>query len=543
MKILFEGFVYPTEILADVLKNELLFNSKGDATPFVGYFFDEESGDSVFILPKVFVNKDNLAFEKYNPLEIIDLSIKDNPLKSSESFAQIFELSVWLYKAIEKFNIRHPFNSVAKHKNIQNAVTHKGESSETYLDVILSLLDFYKRNRNLLTFVYKNSHSGNSRVNWNKTFSMQTPILQGDKPIYTEICSKEKIVDFDEQLLVLFYSSLEFLRHNYNFKKVECQGFNIIMPNRFKNFMASGKALNTLKKIRKNYFSDQFVKLWNLLYIFFEKSEQILNRRYRQELLLIKNFNEVFEDIIDCLIGDNDIPEGLKNQKDGKMIDHLYKNPSLTNSEYDIYFIGDSKYYKESTFLGENSIYKQFTYAKNVIQYNIDIFNQGKPNGTIRYRDPLTEGYDITPNFFIRGKVFDKSSNEVIVLDDTEHPINLHFENRLFDRDTLILQTYDINFLMVLSAYVLNGEDNFRAIIRDKFRHNIIAYFNQRYDFYKVYPTEDLVDFVNQNFRKYIGKMFHDKDENFVWFAFEKGSADFSQIKGVCSKTETILEV
>lgn len=39
------------------------------------------------------------------------------------------------------------------------------------------------------------------------------------------------------------------------------------------------------------------------------------------------------------------------------------------------YYIGDSKYYKLSGELGDESVYKQYTYARNVIQWNLDIFN------------------------------------------------------------------------------------------------------------------------------------------------------------------------
>ncbi len=541
MKILFEGFVYPVQTLQSILKNDLLFASSESkaVTSYVGYYFDEELGDSVFILPKVFINAENLAFEKFSPLEIIDLENDSNSIKHSEHYAQLFELSVWLYKSIERFNFRHPYNNVASTKNIQNALNAKGGNQETYLDIILSLLEFYKQNKNLFTFIYKESKSGNHKINWEKTFAKETPIFNGSVPIYTNLSAQKKTFNFDEQLLVLFYSSLEYLKLKYNFKLSDYQGFEPIKHREFSSLLSSGKALKILKKIRKNYFSDRLVSLWNLLYIFFDKTERILNRRYREEMLLIKNFSEVFEDIIDCLISDNDIPEGLKNQKDGKLIDHIYRNPSLTNSENDIYFIGDSKYYKETTEIGENSVYKQFTYAKNVIQYNIDIFNSGKSVGKMRYRDNLTEGYDITPNFFIRGKIFD----DFIKLDDTRNMVNRHFNNRLFDRDTLILLTYDINFLKVLSAYVLNSEKLYRDKIRNMFRRHIVEYFNKKFEFYKIFPKSSLADFVNNNFRKYIGKMFCPKDdENFIWFAFEKGSADFSEIKGDVEIEKSVVE-
>ena len=87
-----------------------------------------------------------------------------------------------------------------------------------------------------------------------------------------------------------------------------------------------------------------------------------------------------------------------------KSFDHIYRDKSLVD-QGDIYFIGDSKYYKEGNSIGENSRYKQFTYAKNVIQYHIDLFNKGLKDDALRYRDEFTESYNPTPNFFIRGVV------------------------------------------------------------------------------------------------------------------------------------------
>lgn len=72
-----------------------------------------------------------------------------------------------------------------------------------------------------------------------------------------------------------------------------------------------------------------------------------------------------------------------KKQEDGKIVDHLFTAASLTDSEdfhdkekaRQTYYIGDSKYYKMGHELGRESIYKQYTYARNVIQWNLDIFN------------------------------------------------------------------------------------------------------------------------------------------------------------------------
>lgn len=94
-----------------------------------------------------------------------------------------------------------------------------------------------------------------------------------------------------------------------------------------------------------------------------------------QEYLLAKNFNIVFEAMIDELLGDQ-IPDKdkrlreLKEQPDGKLVDHIYQWQNLTNNEEEdntVYYIGDSKYYKRGTVIGRESVYKQFTYARNVI--------------------------------------------------------------------------------------------------------------------------------------------------------------------------------
>lgn len=57
--------------------------------------------------------------------------------------------------------------------------------------------------------------------------------------------------------------------------------------------------------------------------------------------------------------------------------------------------------------LGRESIYKQYTYARNVIQWNLDIFNdfnETVKSSHVRLRDEKTEGYEIIPNFSFQPK-------------------------------------------------------------------------------------------------------------------------------------------
>ena len=174
----------------------------------------------------------------------------------------------------------------------------------------------------------------------------------------------------------------------------------------------------------------------------------------QKEYLLVKSFHIVFEAIIDTLIGDNPLPDGMdKKQEDGKIVDHLYTAKSLVEGDTgNTYYIGDSKYYKMGNELGKESVYKQYTYARNVIQWNLDIFNDGRiPSSGVKLRDDETEGYNIIPNFFISATMDGKFDYGNDGIKETDRKSNRYmskqFDNRLYDRDTLLLFHYDVNFL------------------------------------------------------------------------------------------------
>ena len=241
----------------------------------------------------------------------------------------------------------------------------------------------------------------------------------------------------------------------------------------------------------------------------------------RREYLLAKDFQIVFEAIIDELIaGDQKLPEGLKDQADGKIVDHIYQYRVLTNndSKDDIYYIGDSKYYKRGNQLDSKSISKQFTYARNVIQWNLDLFNDGtkdEQKGHVKLRDDVTEGYNVIPNFFISAQQNDLTADDKIELskDKKQYHLNRQFENRLFDRDTYMLAHYDVNFLFVLGLYGRNKETAkaaWRLEARKKFRMEIQDMLKKHFLFYAMTAHEDVEPntFIKENFQTLLGKVF-----------------------------------
>ena len=532
MKLLFEEYSYPTSLLQNIVGSEvdLYYQKDGNMAklPYVGYYFNGKINDSVFILPKVFISENSLAFDRYNPVDVTDLSPENNPLKENDDDAVVFELSAWLYQAISHYYERKQHSNIGKDIHVQNIRPRGDKGSKTIIEIILSLLDFNNKHKNLFTYISLINSSGNNKIHWTKTISKVQPLFKNGTPYYLEFRNKNKVINYDEELISLFYSVLNYLSTSYHFRFQIVQGFSIIRPSKIESMIYSGKGTRLLKKIRRNYYTDELVELWHLMLEFFQRAELASSGKSFEERLLVSNFNLVFEDMIDQLISDSkkEIPNELREQLDGKVVDHIYKEKSLLEEDRQIYFIGDSKYYKETTNLGPNSIYKQFTYAKNVIQYNINLFNSNGDDSVFRYRDPVTEGYNITPNFFIRGVVdFDNPQSQDMKIEkhennDENEPelLNKHFFNRLFDRDTLFLQSYNINFMFVIAAYVQNSDNiGLKKSLQTMFRQNFIDFIKEKFEFYTLRPSHgNLEDAVNRNFKCLIGKIYKPTDSGNV---------------------------
>ena len=552
MILLFEEYHYPQPILEEALvgyTHLLTTLSHNEAkVQCVGYFYSMEKGDSVFILPKVFIKEKDgapLAFGRYKPEDIIHIKEGETEgevkrLIENGDNGIVFELSVWIYRAIAQFVNRRGSENIVNDIVIQNPVSANGEKSQTLLDTILQLLDFHKKHRNLFTYISIVNSSGNNKIHWAKTISKTQPIVKDNNPYYIEFKNKSKVFNFDEELIVLFYSTLAYLSDTYNFRIKSDVQYKLLPPHKIKDLIDYEGGTRLLKRIRRKYFTDELVKLWKLLYAFFEKAEQIESHSCHEDRLLVKNFNLVFEDMIDFLIGSKDgrdFPSKLKNQPDGKIVDHIYKGSSLIDDN-DIYYVGDSKYYSDDSEVGEYSIYKQFTYAKNIIQLNINLLEEGwKPRMDsrfgLRYRDKLTEGYNITPNFFIRGEVdTDKITYEDTIESHKDTIWNRHFLNRLFDRDTLIIKEYNINFLYVLSAYAIHLESNSRRDrLRAMFRNDLIDSLNKSYNFFKVRPKKDysIEQIIKNHFYEFVGRMYmSDEDDGCIWVALERDKEHLS---------------
>ena len=530
MRILIEEYQYNAADVKDILHGiDALENVEGKVSiHYVGYYYNVLLKDCVFILPKVLLKGDDskeLVFGKYRPEEIANLD-ENNPLNSIERDF-LYKFAVWIYRAIVVYkNDKRSDTEIVYYSQIAQVGNGRRRLSNTYLDILLSLIQFNKDNQSFFFTIVKNMHSGLNKINWMRTIGTTNAIIQNGQPIYLNPVNKKRQINFDEELLIIFFSILNYIGDAYGFpKQISCQ-YQLITGKRFETYL-NGFGKTRLRQIKYKYFSDKALQLWQLCFAFFDEARQVYITTEKKEYLLVKSFYVVFEAIIDELVGDNPLPDGMeKKQEDGKIVDHLFTAQSLIDSEAkQTYYIGDSKYYKMGHELGSESVYKQYTYARNVIQWNLDIFNDGKqtPSG-VKLRDDVTEGYNIIPNFFISAKLdehFDYSDDGI---EKTDRKRNKHkkmqFKNRLFDRDTLLLFHYDVNFLFVLSLYARDNaaqKAEWKEKVRNKFRQEVQNWLQQDYDFYamRARPGVNGEEYIKHNFKEVVGKIYTPfKDEN-----------------------------
>ena len=525
MKVLIEGEKYSLSLLEDIVDARFYktFGSDGIIS-HVGYFYSHSNnGEIIYILPKVFIDEKKKVLFKFEKDKLAESGFYLDNHQYSDTLKRLLIL---FYRSLQEYKKRQVDNNIINKSESLILDSNIGKSEYTYLDIVLNIINFHKKNKDTLLFIEKQYRSQqHKRVKWGKTVKTTLPFIdKHNKPIYVQSINKKNSIDEEEELLSIFYSLLYYLKEEYKFNISINNIYNIHKGKAFQRL--ANKAPKILKKIKYKYFSDTLVKIHKLLEIYFSKSNTTKSKNKTEEFIRVDNYHIVFEDMIDKLFSDK-LPNNLqklKEQKDGKEIDHIFKYDALLDSTEQIFYIGDSKYYKTGANIGENSKYKQFTYAKNVIQFNIDILNGQNSAGidkNIRYRDKITEGYNISPNFFIQGKIFEDMDFDKEMLNPPsikkDPEISYHFKNRLFDRDTLFVHYYNINFLFVLKSYSQINSltlKDFREKCKHIFRTTLIQYLNNNYVFYeKTFDnSEKLKSYVDTNFRELVGKIYSTND-------------------------------
>lgn len=523
MKLFIEGYEYTSIEARQIL---LEFNHKrlknGISTDCVGYCYSKSLEDCIFFLPKVVCDTNDKVLGICSPDECVDF---EKCALSEHDRRFIQGLNIWIYRALKRFSGDGSSSGILLNKcfPIVNRIGHKVGAS--LLDRVLALIEFYKENHDYIIYTIKNAHSQRHRINWQKTVANSTAVIQDDTPFYLAPISKKKCVDWEESLMIIFFSILNYVQ-KYGFSINLDTNYEIIKGSAFKRYL-DGLGVKKLRQIKHRYFSDKTQKLWSLCYSFFATTESINSSKEDYEYLIATSFHVAFESMVDELIGDPSLAH-KKILDDGKIIDHIYLDTSLLSKDL-VYYIGDSKYYKTSSSVKERSVsaYKQYTYARNIVHESI----KNSFQDTWPFRDQLTEGYCITPNFFISAEIDqsreynkDGFSNKDVM---GKHFASRAFKNRLFDRDTLWVNQYNLNFLYLLSTYASNEKslkDGFRKKAHQFFRDQTIKLMNKTYAFWVLKPHngKTLKETLNDTLKwKLRGTIYKLTDESLL-FALEK---------------------
>lgn len=552
MFILVEQYRYPVEVLKNIFgeclgefNQDWLKTFAGDKVTFhlsndkkyvkfdyVGYcyFIFKDSSGCIFFLPKVVMKGDDEAeaekdntiptakiLGKYEPFEYIDSA----KLKSEcyEDYAFILKISFEVCKAIRVYLERNKESAnFPDRQSLSEITVVMNNRPQSIVDLLCALEQFAVENQDWFLFLVQQSRNPQKKVNWRKTINNTLPLLQNEDPVYMDSITVTKEIDFDDELLTIFNSILFYVNNEYGLSCPINDGYDLITGDLFDNYLQGSGSIR-LSEIRYRYFSDKALMLWNLCNEFFLHCN-LSEKEIKKEYLLAKGFHCVFEKMMDHLIGaDNDkILERQKKLNDGKIIDHLYKDVSLINPKQEIIYIADSKYYTIGAEIGEESRWKQFTYAS-------DIQNERIQEDWVF--DRFTNGYDVIPNYLIsaalpKDKVTDFDYEKI-----TENPIDskdnhmVHVDNALFLATSKYIFRFDINFLYVISLYArdddseINGFKNrvhaeVRAKIMEEYDATFRFFWMSEDDLPKNTDVRDLLvmDMHNGGYLPNIGKVF-----------------------------------
>jgi hypothetical protein len=220
MKILIEGEVYSIDNLTSVFDDSKFYNQNGNVGKIisVGYYHSFEKKELVYMIPKVFMKDNQETVFGISKDELFDFENSES-FKHNEEYKWIRQLLVYFYNSLIEYKRRIKDTSIIESSIAFELNTNLGDLEYSYLDLLLSFVNFYKKNKN--TILYKHIEYKSNQVKkpkWDKTIRKSLPILSAaNTPIYIEINNKKKVVNTEEELLTYFFSILNHFNKEHKF--------------------------------------------------------------------------------------------------------------------------------------------------------------------------------------------------------------------------------------------------------------------------------------------------------------------------------------
>ena len=305
MKILIEGTQYKIDCLKKLFDDQKFFNQIGNYGIInqVGYYHSFSKNQLVYILPKVFLNDAGYVFGKYKPDDLLNEELTKS-LKHNQEFIWARQLMIFFYKSLAEFKSRFSDSTLVERSQTFELNTNIGVTEYSYLDLLLSFINFYRKNKNTILY-YHVEHISNQvkKTKWEKTIRRSLPIVDSNNaPIYIEIRNKKKVANSEEELLTYFYSIINHFNKEHSLGLKIDKSFNIIEGKQFEYLQKHG--LYKLRKIKHRYFSDALKRMYQLCELYLSQTDLTSPKKKVEEFIAIKNYNVVFEDMIDKLFSD-----------------------------------------------------------------------------------------------------------------------------------------------------------------------------------------------------------------------------------------------
>ena len=212
MKLIVEVFNYESDKAKEIMSDfSHSVNKNGSlSTDCVGYCYSKSLDDCIFFVPKVICNSENKILGKCSPDDCIDLESCD---LTSEQKAFIRELNVWIYRSLKLYSEdvrkKEESSKILLQKYSREFDNAGSVTGGTFVDKILALIKFYNENRDFFIFTMRSIHSQMHKISWNKTVSRSQVFFQDDIPVYMNPISNKKAINWEEELMVIFFSILE----------------------------------------------------------------------------------------------------------------------------------------------------------------------------------------------------------------------------------------------------------------------------------------------------------------------------------------------
>jgi hypothetical protein len=265
MKILLEGEKYNLEEVKNIFDDPKFYHQEGKVATIlsVGYYYSFEKGELIYMLPKVFMADSEITVFGISKNELYNFDSNET-FKHKSEYNWIRQILVYFYNSLLEFKRRNNQSTIVQSSLSATLNTNLNDKEYSYLDLLLSIVNYYKKNKNQILFKHIEYNSQQiKKPNWEKTIRKSVPLLTQDKqPFYVTYHNNKKVLNNEEELLIYFFSILNQFNKEHNLFISIDKSYTLIEGGKFEKLQKNG--LTALRKIKYRYYNYTLRKMYHL---------------------------------------------------------------------------------------------------------------------------------------------------------------------------------------------------------------------------------------------------------------------------------------